>query len=43
MTDSVLIISKVDSFMVNAIKVKLESSGFVVDFESTESPNINKR
>lgn len=43
MTDSVLIISKVDSFMVNAIKVKLESSGFVVGFESTESPNINKR
>ncbi len=42
MTDSVLIISKVDSFMVNAIKVKLESSGFICDFESTDSPTINK-
>ena len=42
MTDSVLIISKVDSFMVNAIKVKLESSGFMCAFVSTDSPNINK-
>ncbi len=42
MTDSVLIISKNDSFMVNAIKVKLESSGFMCDFESTDSPMINK-
>ena len=42
MTDSILIISKVDSFMVNAIKVKLESSGFNCKFESTDSPTINK-
>ena len=42
MTDSILIISKVDSFMVNAIKVKLESSGFTCEFESTDSPTINK-
>ena len=42
MTDSILIISKVDSFMVNAIKVKLESSGFNCEFESTDSPTINK-
>ena len=42
MKDSVLIISKVDSFMVNAIKVKLESSGFVCDFESTDSPTVTK-
>ena len=42
MKDSVLIISKVDSFMVNAIKVKLESSGFSCDFESTDSPGILK-
>ena len=42
MKDSVLIISKVDSFMVNAIKVKLESSGFMCDFESTDSPTVYK-
>ena len=40
MTDSVLIISKLESFMVNAIKNKLEASGLMCTFVSTDSPNI---
>ncbi|MCR4792479.1 MAG: response regulator [Lachnospiraceae bacterium] len=40
MTDSVLIISKVESFMVNAIRHKLESEGFMCAFGSTDSNNI---
>ncbi len=40
MTDSVLIISKVDSFMVNAIRNKLETAGFMCSFASTDSSNI---
>ncbi len=40
MTDSVLIISKLESFMVNAIKNKLEASGLMCTFASTDSPNI---
>ena len=40
MSDSVLMVSRVDSFMVNAIKYKLEAEGFLCSFASTESPNI---
>jgi len=40
MTDSVLIISKQESFMVNAIKLKLEAEGFMCSFCSTENPSI---
>ncbi len=40
MTESVLIISKSESFMVNAIKLKLEAEGFMCSFQSTESQFI---
>ena len=40
MTESVLLVSKVDSFMVNAIMYKLEAAGFLCTFASTESPTI---
>ena len=40
MTESVLLVSKVDSFMVNAIRYKLEAAGFLCTFASTESPTI---
>ena len=40
MSESVLMVSKVDSFMVNAIKYKLEAEGFLCSFASTESPTI---
>jgi CheY-like chemotaxis protein len=40
MSESVLMVSKVDSFMVNAIKYKLEAEGFLCTFSSTESPYI---
>ena len=40
MSESVLMVSKVDSFMVNAIKYKLEAEGYMVSFSSTESPFI---
>ena len=40
MSESVLMVSKVDSFMVNAIKYKLEAEGFMCTFASTESPFI---
>ncbi len=43
MTDSVLLISKAEGFMVNAIKAKLEADGFMCSFCSTESANINQR
>ncbi len=40
MSESVLMVSKIDSFMVNAIKYKLEAEGFLCSFSSTESPGI---
>lgn len=40
MSESVLMVSKIDSFMVNAIKYKLEAEGFLCSFSSTESPYI---
>lgn len=43
MTDSVLLISKAEGFMVNAIKAKLEADGFMCSFCSTESAAIHSQ
>ena len=43
MTDSVLLIAKSEGFMVNAIKAKLEADGFMCNFCSIDTANINQR